>query len=96
MGTAQDNSDDKVAKGRHSKGESNGSSKLNWEKVRELRAKYAKGDITLRALAAEYGITHQGISDVLYNRTWHDPEFEGLHGSRRTWKQASKVKNGEH
>lgn len=42
------------------------SAKLDWEKVRVIRASAKKGT----ELAAEYGVTPQAISQIRRNQTW--------------------------
>ncbi len=82
VGTAQDNTDDKVQKRRHSYGEDHAQSKLTWKLVRELRARYAKADISQRALARVFDITHEALGQVVRNETWYDPKFKSLAGIR--------------
>lgn len=52
------------------KGENNGSSKLTWKTVREIRERYAMGNISQRQLSKEYGITPATMNDVLKNKSW--------------------------
>ena len=44
--------------------------KLNEDKVREIRAKYASGHYSQRQLAAEYGITQCNIGRVVRREHW--------------------------
>ena len=73
-GTHQDNSNDKVSRGRQAflKGEKNGQSKLKRYQVDEIRAKINNMDlpITIAALAREYKVGEQTIRDIVQNRTW--------------------------
>lgn len=46
--------------------------KLSLEKAAEIRARYAEGGVTQRALAAEYGVTQYAIGCVVNGRTWND------------------------
>jgi group I intron endonuclease len=53
-------------------GENNPAAKLTWEKVREIREKYASGKHTQRSLAKDKGIAHSGIVNIIHNETWVD------------------------
>jgi len=70
LGTPQSNMDDKVARGRlvASPGERNGMCRLSDEVVAEIRRRYAEGAGSYRALAREYGISHQYIWKLLSGR----------------------------
>lgn len=82
LGTNVENTADKVAKGRQSRGashsaaarpprgESSGRAKLTEALVREIRVRYAAGGVTHRQLAAELGMKHAAIGSVLRGRTW--------------------------
>jgi hypothetical protein len=73
-GTPAENSRDRDTKGRGARGEGNGRSRLNPDKVRDIRARYLPGtnqhDSNIAALAAEYGVKPQAIRDVIHRRTW--------------------------
>lgn len=73
-GTAADNSRDRDSKGRGARGEGNGRSRLNAEKVREIRARYLIGnnqhESNVAVLAAEFGVKNQAIRDIVHGRTW--------------------------
>jgi hypothetical protein len=51
-------------------GESHPNSKLNFEKVSEIRSKYESGLFTLLNLANEYGVGFKNISKIVNNKTW--------------------------
>lgn len=68
IGTNADNMDDKVAKGRQSKGEGTGCAKLTAEQIVEIRTKYA-GEVR-RKTAEIYGVTPQAISHILCGNRW--------------------------
>jgi hypothetical protein len=85
LGTAQDNSDDKVAKRRHRAGANHPAhlrpdrmprgervrlSKLTNAAVRELRERYAAGTATRSTLAREYGIAYCTVCSILSRQTW--------------------------
>ena len=68
-GTRQDNWDDVVARDRR-KGERSPSAKLTDTQVREIRAIYAAGGISQRALAKQYGISNSTIDLVVRRVRW--------------------------
>ncbi len=51
-------------------GEANAYSKLNWEKVREIRA--LKGVEKIDFIAEKFGLSRGCIEKVLYNQTWRE------------------------
>ncbi len=84
LGTAQDNKDDCVAKGRQATGDRNGSrihperlargedhgrAKLTEEDVREIRALLASGD-SKSDLGRRFGVTHGMIRHIAAGRSW--------------------------
>lgn len=78
LGTNRDNDNDKVAKGRQSKGkrhadktrcEKHGMAKLNFEKVFEMRWLSAMGR-THELLAVEYGVSQSAASSAISGHTW--------------------------
>lgn len=68
LGTHQDNSDDKVSKGRQARGQTNGSAKLTEDAVRLIR-RYA-GTRSYQSIANDFGVHKSSITDILNNRTW--------------------------
>jgi len=48
--------------------------KLTWEQVREIRSRYIPGIITLKQLAAEYGIAFSNIHRIIKNQIWVEPD----------------------
>ena len=71
LGTAQDNTDDMMQKGRHrvAPSERNGSAKLTWSKVTVIRAQAAAGR-SYRSLARAYGVDHKTIRSLVLGHTW--------------------------
>ena len=67
VGSAQDNIDDKVAKGRQTRGSDISFSKLSREQVLHIRRRGAENQ---RALAAEFGVSQAAISYVLLRKVW--------------------------
>lgn len=88
LGTPKDNTQDMMHKGRQrflsgdehpyrrgrraASGERHSQAKLTWEKVREIRARHAVGNTTYSALAHEYQMSPQSISDIVHNRYWRE------------------------
>lgn len=76
LGTPQDNMRDMHEKGRHRcvlpilAGERNPLAKLKWKQVEEIRQRYAAGEITIRKLALEYGVSRPSIQGIIRGRTW--------------------------
>ncbi len=74
LGTLADNNADRDAKGRCNggapHGEANGSAKITEAKVREIRTRYAEGNVTHRELAAEYGVHMAQIGRVVRRERW--------------------------
>ncbi len=71
-GTHQDNSDDKLRRGRHTnKGETHGMTHLTWENVRGIRKRYAVG-FTQQAIANMYGIHQSTVSLIVHNKNWKE------------------------
>lgn len=75
IGTAQDNVDDMMEKGRHTKihlrGEEHARHILSWVQVRAIRA----STLTIEKLAERYNVNHTTIHKILTNTTWHDPNY---------------------
>ena len=84
LGTHQDNSDDKISKGRGafgkritenrqmvpSIGENNGRAKLTWTKINNIRNDHATGKYTYKQLANKYNISESNICHIINNKTW--------------------------
>ena len=69
-GTPKENSQDAAAKDRSAHGERQGGHKLTEAEVRAIRADYATGKFTQRALAATYGITPSNMTHIIHGKTW--------------------------
>ncbi|MBX5089355.1 HNH endonuclease [Rhizobium lentis] len=71
LGTAKDNSDDKLRKGRdtHAFGESHGRSRLNDCHVKAILSGLDDGR-TYQSLADEYGVARRTIRDIKTGRNW--------------------------
>jgi len=56
-------------------GEKSNSAKLTWEKVREMRAIYARGGIGTRELGRQFGVGSSTAHNVVKRKTWkNDPK----------------------
>lgn len=70
IGTVADNMRDMAERGRAHRGEKCGAAaKLTADQVAVIRSRAEMGE-TRRVLAAEYGMTKQGIASVIHRRTW--------------------------
>lgn len=70
LGTHQDNSDDKVAKGRHLKGEAIPTSKLTTKDVSEIKDLVANGVYTQNTLGQLYNVNRTTISHIKTEKYW--------------------------
>jgi hypothetical protein len=70
LGTNQDNHTDAMNKERHSRGESNGMSKLTESAVVSIRLAYKKGNETLKSLADKYSVSITLIWYIIYRKNW--------------------------
>lgn len=52
------------------RGERNGRAKLNRELAEEIRQRYAAGGVSLRQLAAEYGVSFGNVGGIVKGRLW--------------------------
>lgn len=68
LGTTQDNTADRVERGRSATGTTNGNSKLDKEKVLSIRA----SGLPQRVLAEQYGVSQGVISQIMTRKTWRD------------------------
>ena len=69
LGTNAENTADKMAKGRHIKGETHTSAVLTEQDVLDIRRRYAAGE-TQVSLAAEYGRNQGHISKITRRAIW--------------------------
>lgn len=73
LGTTQENTQDKVNKGRQARtrGEASGkSAKLTAVQVEQIRQRYSVGGIYQHELAAIYGVNQQQISRIVNYKRW--------------------------
>lgn len=86
LGTVQDNSDDMVRKGRAAKmdmrGERNHAAKLDDQAVARIRDLINAG-LTNKAIALQFGVTHQLISRIRRGRSWGGPVMQKPYQSLR-------------
>ena len=64
------NKADQLIHGTAGIGDKNPMAKLTWREVREIRAKFATGKYTQRALAIEYGVNFRNIHCIVNYLTW--------------------------
>jgi hypothetical protein len=69
-GTRKDNMQDCAQKDRTCHGERHGGHKLTEGDVRDIRAVYATGSISQRALGEAYGVEQSNISAIVRGKTW--------------------------
>lgn len=70
LGTHQDNSDDKLSKGRHCFGETSPISPFDNETILRIRKEYSGGGISQLKLANRYGVHQTAISAIVRRATW--------------------------
>jgi len=70
LGTAKDNTQDAIKRGRLTHGESVNSAKLTEAQVLELRESYARGEVTRKELVKKYGLTQSAITNIINRRYW--------------------------
>lgn len=75
LGTHKDNSQDMVAAGNSVAGEKNWKSKVDREKVKEMRRLWSTGDYTKSQLAELFNISGSAVWQIIANRTWKDPQY---------------------
>jgi hypothetical protein len=68
--TPKANMRDRDDHGRTARGERAHRAKLNPEKVRTIRARHARGGVTMAALAREYGVTFNAIRCIVNRQSW--------------------------
>lgn len=69
-GTPLENAADKIRNGGQTFGERSGTAKLTELDVRSIRLRYAAGGVTLRALGAEFGVSHTAIRRAVTGTKW--------------------------
>ena len=80
LGTTQDNTADKMEKGRGTKGETQGASKLTEADVMAIRQRRAQGE-TVRSIAQSLGVSSGAVWFAETGRTWR--HLEGHRGAHR-------------
>ena len=71
-GTQKQNMTDMVEAGRDTSGGRNKTTKLDWDKVREIKRKKAEGALT-KDLSREYGVRVQTLNFIFRGETWKEP-----------------------
>jgi flavin-binding protein dodecin len=90
-GTTRDNSRDAIERGRNYPGfreefrkypekirraEQHPMRKLDWQKVREIRALISEGKLSRRQIAARYGVAPDTVHKIAVRRTWREDPSE--------------------
>jgi hypothetical protein len=75
LGTYADNSRDMTEAGRSVSGEKNNKAKLDVGRVRLLRQDWVTGEWTQGELATRYDITQGAVYQIVWNKTWKDPDY---------------------
>lgn len=75
IGTARDNTQDCVRKGRHytgvrKRGSAIATSKLNEDSVVRMREMYATGRYSLKAVGAQFGVTYAQVHNIVKRKAW--------------------------
>lgn len=71
LGTQTENNLDKLRDGTTTNGSKNGASKLTEDVVGNIRALYATGKVTQKALALKYNVSETCIRRIVRNLGWH-------------------------
>jgi hypothetical protein len=71
LGTHAENLGDMSKKGRSAHGERSGTAKLTESQVREIRRRYASGNILQKNLASEYGISRAQVNRIVHRSRWN-------------------------
>lgn len=74
LGTQTDNMRDMSRKGRGARGETTPGAKMTAEKVRQLRERYAQGDISMKAVGEMFGIKPHAVWAIIHRKTWQHVE----------------------
>ena len=94
--TPKGNASDRVRHGTHIEGDSHPHAKLTAADVVAIRARYAAGGVTLRRLAAEYGVQPANIGHVIAGRAWtHLPLVECYTSTAGERNGAAKLDNAK-
>lgn len=72
LGTAKDNMQDAMKKGRWASGEKSGHARLNWDVVREIRRLRLVEKHTLQSIADFYGINNTTVHSISTGKTWKE------------------------
>lgn len=55
--------------------ETTGTAKLTWEQVREIRARFAAGEVVKYKLGQEYSITPRMVYLIVTGKSWFDKKY---------------------
>jgi hypothetical protein len=71
LATNAENAADSARKARRPRGSRQHAAKLTEGQVLDLRARYAAGGVSQKELAAEYGVSHALVSNIITRRIWN-------------------------
>lgn len=63
-----------------SRGEDAPSAKLTWAKVREMRKRFAAGDVTQKQLAQDYGVSFGQVHNIVRGKQWRELDGKKANG----------------
>jgi len=86
LGDQFDNMQDTVRVGNHAV------QKLTWAVAQAIREDYEPGKITYKELADRYSVTNGTISNIVMNKTFHDPEYTPRNSESSVRRKLSTVK----
>lgn len=94
VGTYRDNIQDMIRKGRkaNSSGEANGQAKLTEGQVKEIKIRYAEGNVSHNELAKEYNVSSALIGLITQGKVWANVDGPLTDGMSIRDKRPSKVK----
>jgi hypothetical protein len=72
IGTTQDNTKDKINKGRQIRGEKIGASSLSYSIINKIRKLYMTGKYTQKQLAIKFFTTQGNVGKIIRNELWID------------------------
>lgn len=91
FGTTQDNTADKVAKGRQAKRERSNGVKLSSEDVEEIRRVYYAGLATQEDLGIRFGVSQVRIGMIVRNEAWESCQLGKLNFRSRSSKLTQEI-----
>ena len=69
-GTGKENANDKVSKGRHKWGRTQGHRLLSYDVAAEIRNMYNQGNVSMQTVADKFGTSPQQVCRIINNKIW--------------------------